>query len=201
MYVSEQEGRTIRWMVRTVPKRSGVHMSDLLDDKMGPLEGLNRLLGGNREFSEYFKKIEHLRISRDFHIPYGAGISNDGAKVYISSDIKTIVQGVDCGICLVYHEATEWGLREFCKIGLDYNKDPRGHEFANRVEARKASELLGLPLEEAWKIYGRIIDPQVMHDEDGVVADVPGDLALYPYTKKLQEKIKRSWNLEKPKTR
>jgi len=161
-----------------------------IDDQLGSEVELNRLMTQFPDFARYYDQIEDIPISTAFHIPYGAGIAELGTHVYVSSDINPVVLGVDCSRALAYHEATEWALRKFAGIGVDYAHDPAGHRLANRAEAMCAARLLDKPLAEGWRIYSRYIDPQVRYDESEPVRDCPPDLALYPYPEELRAKIR-----------
>ena len=152
-----------------------------IDDKLESAEWLVELREGNAEFNAYLIKAWQFRPVRTFFIPFGAGISEDGQRVYISHDIQTIIDGVECENALVRHETTEWALRKFCSIGVDYLTDPSGHRLANRAEHDRVMELLAR--ENGWELYEEIINPQVILDEREEFEDlpIPQDLALYPY--------------------
>lgn len=161
-----------------------------IDDTLGSILELERLKMQFQDFQVYWNAIDTLPISRTFHIPYGAGINAKGTIVYVSSDIDPFVNSIDCASALAYHEATEWALRKFCQVGVDYAHDPQGHRLANRAEAERAAKLLSLPVDAAWKLYSKHIDPEVQYDESEPIANVPPDLALYPYPPDLRAKIK-----------
>ncbi len=166
-----------------------------IDDRLGPEGELEELRLQYPELEEYLSWAWGLKPVRTFFIPYAAGISADGKRVYISYDIQSSVEGIDCESALVRHETTEWGLRRFCLIGEDYITDPRGHRLSNRAEHDRIVQLLGG--EDAWDIYTEIIDPQVINAERGDFEDrpIPQDLALYPYDQEEQEKlITAMWN-------
>lgn len=147
------------------------------------------------DLNAYLTMAWSLKPIRTFFIPAGAGISDSGKRVYISYDIQTIVDGIECESCLVRHETTEWGLRLFAGIGYDYFLDPRGHRLGNRAECDCALHLLGR--DDAWEIYSEIIDPQVVIDERMEFDEkpVPRDLALYPYEDEQREALQMAmWN-------
>ncbi len=160
-----------------------------IDDRLGDAEELARLRATDHHFSMWLQAAYQLHPIRTFFIPYGAGISEDGNHVYISYDIQTIVDGIECESALVRHEATEWGLRHFFGIGEDYESDPSGHRLANRAEHDRVVQLL--VREDAWDIYTEIIDPQVILAERTDIGEkpVPKDLAMYPYDENLQNKL------------
>jgi len=161
-----------------------------IDDKLGDAEELAYYRQQNQRFNDYLEGAYRLVPVRTFFIPFGAGISTDGQRVYISYDIATIVQGTECFSALVRHETTEWGLREFFKIGEYYESDPHGHRLANRAEHDRVVQLLARG-EIGWELYTEIIDPQVVLAERQDLNDkpVPKDLALYPYEDEMIEKI------------
>ena len=167
-----------------------------IDDHLGSQETLNRLLVEKPEFASYCASAWSLPPIRTFFIPFGAGISDAGNRVYISYDLQTMVDNVECANALVRHETTEWALRQFCSIGLDYSSDPSGHRLANLVEHDRVCSLLDRP--EAWDRYCEIIDPQVILDERQSFADksVPKDLALYPYPPDIADRLRQAmWNV------
>src|SRR5215469_12083137 len=89
-----------------------------IDDTLGPAGKVDELRAQDPGFDEYLKRAWHFRPIRTFFIPYGAGMNEAGTRVYISNDIQTVIDGVDCAECLVRHETTEWGLRYYLRIGV-----------------------------------------------------------------------------------
>jgi hypothetical protein len=159
-----------------------------IDDRLAPEGDLQEIIEGNQQLKEYLKTAYSLLPIRSFFIPFGAGMSFDGTRVYISMDINTMLDGIDISPVLIRHETTEWGLREFAEIGEDYARDPTGHRLANRAEFELITHLLG---EDGWERYVDFIDPQVIKDERESFDDkpVPADLALYPYDDVQKENI------------
>ena len=157
-----------------------------VDDTLGPADELRRLRGVYADLDSYLSGADRLPIVRA-SIPFGAGISEDGATRYIDSRLNCVVDNIDCSLALATHESTEWALREFCGIGLDYAADPRGHRLANRAEYTRV-----LSLGRTWEAYDDFIDPQIREIEHAPLIDVPKDLALYPYESDsaLVEKLK-----------
>jgi len=155
--------------------------SAAIDDTLAPAEELAALRTNNEQFNDYLRWAWKQIPNRNFFVPYGAGISENGARVYISNDIATLVEGIDCADALLRHETTEWALRTFLRIGDDYENDPRGHRLANRAEHDRVLALLDRP--EAWELYTSHINPQVLFDERESLEGkrLPVDLALYPY--------------------
>ena|SRR5258708_7429867 len=160
-----------------------------IDDRLGPEDQLAELRAEHPELDAYLVMAWNLAPVRTFFIPYGAGISADGARPYISNDLQSNINSIECGQALVRHETTEWGLRHFCAIGEDYANDPRGHRLANRAEHDLVLSLLDR--EDAWELYSMIIDPQIILAERQEFEDraIPFDLALYPYDEDLKRKL------------
>lgn len=146
-----------------------------IDDTLGPEGELEALASQHSALRAYLTLMSTLPILKG-QTPFSAGISTDGRTRYIDPRLATILDGVDLSPALATHESIEWALREFCQIGVDYGRDPRGHRLANRAEAEMA-ESLGFD----WETYSEFIDPQVRAIEALPLTAVPGDLALYPY--------------------
>src|SRR6266702_7291255 len=131
-----------------------------IDDRLGPEGELDSLRTEYPSLDAYLNSAP--AINRNYNIPYGAGISEDGQTVYIDSRLNTMVDGVDCAQALATHERVEWALREFCQIGRDYAADPRGHRLANRAEYEMVHNLLWKQFEfpdDAWEEYDDALDP------------------------------------------
>lgn len=171
-----------------------------IDDTLGPGAELDNLRRQNIELDQYLIRAWQFKPVRTFFIPFGAGISNDGERVYISYDIQTCIDGVECENALVRHETTEWALREFAGIGKDYAADPSGHRLANRAEFEMVAALLA-PRDDPWGLYSEIVDEQVINAERTRFDErpIPQDLALYPYSYGMRGKLQeamlndRSW--------
>lgn len=163
-----------------------------LDNRLGDADDLAALIAENPDLRAYLEIAWNLAPVTTFFIPYGAGISADGKRVYRSYDIQTQIQGINCDSALVRHETTEWGLRHFLGIGEDYISDPTGHRFANRAEHDLVNQLLNR--EDGWDVYSEIIDPQITNSEREEFEDypVPRDLAMYPYDEDLQARLREA---------
>ena len=169
-----------------------------IDDILGSAAQLQRYLEQSDDLRTYLLIADSLPILRAT-IPYGAGISTDGQTRYIDSRIDTIFNGVDVGSALARHESVEWGLREFCGVGVDYANDPMGHRLANRAELDKLNELIpnyANDMANLWADYDDFIDPQIREIEYAPLDEnVPLDLAMYPYEgTPLYEKIRKVQN-------
>src|SRR5215831_16700836 len=124
-----------------------------IDDKLGPEGELVNLRQRYPDLDAYLRDAWNFVPVRTFFIPLGAGINEDGTRVYISYDIQTNIDGVECENALVRHETTEWALREYCGIGEDYASDPSGHRLANLAEHDRVIELLAGRGDDAWSVY------------------------------------------------
>ena len=144
-----------------------------IDDKLGPKGELERLMDEHDDLRKYLEKPHYLARAT---IPFGAGISEDGATVYVDRGLKTVIHGVNVIGALATHERVEWGLRKFCGIGEDYSKEPEGHRLANRAE-KEFVERLGVD----WGKYCDFMDPQLERIEHEKIRRIPKNLALYPY--------------------
>lgn len=154
-----------------------------VDDTLGSEAELQSLLRENRALGDYLKGATELPILRGNDIPFGAGISTDGQRRYIDRHLHTRFRGLDISQALATHESTEWGLRKFAQIGVDYPKDPSGHRLANRAEFIALARIFQSSADEGlWRDYSNFIDPQVKRDEKENIEEPPQDLALYPYT-------------------
>ena len=165
-----------------------------IDDTLAPEGQLEALCAANPIYNEYLIRAWHFIPIRTFFIPYGAGVSEDLERVYVSYDLQTIIDGIETVECVLRHETAEGGARVYCdpQIGFDYAKDSRGHWLGNRAEHDRVLELLRRP--DAWEIYGEIIDAQVVLEERTKFADkpVPLDLALYPYDERFRDMIREA---------
>ncbi len=152
-----------------------------IDDKLGPAGELERLRQEHQDLDEYLLHADELPILAA-SCPYGAGISKDGQRRYIDPRLQTELDGVDLKPALAEHETVEWGVRQYCKIGLDYAYDPRGHRLANRAEYNKVAELFpDLDPDEAWEVYDEFLDPQLKALENLDIPAPAKDLDMYPY--------------------
>jgi hypothetical protein len=165
-----------------------------IDDRLGPEGELERLRAGNTELDSYLQTLDSIPIHRA-GVPFGAGISQSGNAVYIDPRLDTDLDGVNLDRALATHEVVEWGLRQYAKIGVDYDYDPRGHRIANRAEYNTVAGLFpDLDLEDAWEKYDEFIDPQIRRIEGEPLSGVPSDLATYPYEddEAMMKKIKEA---------
>jgi hypothetical protein len=165
-----------------------------IDDKLGPEGELEKLRRRSALLDTYISTMGTRPVYRA-GVPFGAGISQNGQFIYLDSRLDTVINGVDVGEALATHEQIEWALREYLKIGEDYEYDPRGHRLANRAEYEVVTLLFpDLEPQEAWDLYDEFIDPQIRKIEGEDLSNCPSDLATYPYEhdKALMEKIREA---------
>ena len=128
------------------------------------------------------------KIDRDHDIPYIAGYSQNGEKIYIDRHLpKSAVIGgkrVQTDRFIILHEAVEKALLD--EMGLHYL---HAHQIALRTE-RAAVEAEGF----AWRDYNAFTKAHERQIDDEQLEKVPDDLDLTPYRnerdfQKLQQMI------------
>ena len=115
------------------------------------------------------------KIDRDHDIPYIAGYSQNGEKIYIDRHMpKSAKLGgkrVQTDRFLILHEAVEKALLD--ELGLHYL---HAHQIALRTE-RAAVEAEG----HAWREYNAFTKAHERQIDDENLKKVPDDLDLTPY--------------------
>jgi len=115
------------------------------------------------------------KIDREHDIPYIAGYSQNGEKVYIDRHLpRSAVLGgkrVHTDRFVILHEAVEKALLD--ELGLHYL---HAHQIALRTE-RAAVEAEGL----AWREYNAFTKSHEREIDDEKLQKVPDDLDLTPY--------------------
>jgi len=115
------------------------------------------------------------KIDRDHDIPYIAGYSQNGEKIYIDRHMpKSAKLGgkrVQTDRFLILHEAVEKALLD--ELGLHYL---HAHQIALRTE-RAAVEAEG----QAWREYNAFTKAHERQIDDENLKKVPDDLDLTPY--------------------
>lgn len=165
-----------------------------IDDRLGPVGELSRLRRKFPQLNQYLQTVDSLEIHRAT-IPFGAGISKYGQRPYVDERLDLEFDGKNVAVCLRAHECTEWALRKWADIGVDYDFDPRGHRLANRAEFEELARLHGSADEdELWDAYNEFLDPQLRKLEHAPLTNVPPDLALYPYEsdEKMMERLREA---------
>jgi hypothetical protein len=114
-------------------------------------------------------------VSWDYDIPYIAGYSNDGRKVYIDRHLphtfRTLFRTVRVEPFLVTHEVVEKALLD--ELRLHYL---HAHQIAVRTE-RDAVTAAGV----SWRVYQRFMKRYERVIEEESLQKVPSDLDLTPY--------------------
>ena len=115
------------------------------------------------------------KIDRRHDIPYIAGYSQNGEKIYIDRHMpkSAVLNGkrVQTDRFLILHEAVEKALLD--ELGLHYL---HAHQIALRSE-QAAVEAEGLP----WRDYNAFTKAQEKPIDDEKLKRVPDDLDLTPY--------------------
>ncbi len=114
-------------------------------------------------------------IDRDHDIPYLAGYSNDGRRIYIDRHLppRFSYRGREIGVdrYLLLHEEVEKTLID--QLGLHYQ---HAHQIATRAE-EAAVRADGV----SWRAYDRFMQKFVKRMGDERLTKLPADLDLKPY--------------------
>jgi hypothetical protein len=122
--------------------------------------------------SRFLKEIKKsVSIVRTYDIPYVAGYSVDGKKVFIDRHMDTNFKGTDITKYLVLHEKTEKAL--LIIFNLKYQQ---AHHIATYVE-HDAVVKDGLD----WKEYEKFVEKYVKKLDHENLQKSPPDLDLEPY--------------------
>lgn len=119
---------------------------------------------------ELLKKVKI--IPHKYDIPYLAGYSNDGKKLYIDRRVPEKFKGVSIYEFLALHEVTE----KYAEDNFNMEHEDAHYDIATPIE-RQAVENAGLK----WKEYTGFISAYVRTTEHETVTNVPGDLDMQPY--------------------
>ena len=115
------------------------------------------------------------KLDRNHDIPYVAGYSQNGEKIYIDRHMpKSFRHGgkrIETDRFLILHEVIEKALLD--ELGLNYL---HAHQIALRSE-RAAVEATGVP----WKVYDDYTQKHTKQIGDERLETVPDDLDLTPY--------------------
>ncbi len=114
-------------------------------------------------------------IDRDHDIPYLAGYSIDGKRIYIDRHLPPTFEyrGKQIGVdrFLLMHEEVEKTLID--QLGLHYQ---HAHQIATRAE-EAAVRADGI----SWRAYDRFMQKYVKRADDERLTKLPSDLDLKPY--------------------
>ena len=114
-------------------------------------------------------------IDRDHDIPYLAGYSLDGKRIYIDRHLPPTFQfrGREIAVdrYLLLHEEVEKTLIDQLKLHYQH-----AHQIATRAE-QAAVRAAGI----SWRAYDRFMQKNVKRDGDERLSKVPADLDTKPY--------------------
>jgi hypothetical protein len=169
----------------------------LLDDKLLPEQEFRRFLSSHPEIVEDVEKEK--TISHKFDMPYGAGYSLTGNRIYIDRHVPLIwpmKRRGDRGISISsHHSLKNSSRRNLVTVKVHIVKYPERHEAFESSCIR----LLSMPYEEAhhhavraewslvttdgydWDFYEKQWTPLIKADEVEKIERVPPDLDLSPY--------------------
>jgi hypothetical protein len=165
--------------------------SGSVDDHLGSSIELARLVEQFPSFGDYLASAEDFDLNTEDDVPFVGGITFDGKQPLGDRNFNWDWNGLIIKPSIREHECVEWGLRKFCRIGVDYEHDPAGHRLANRAELDElvrqlylqqvSDERRSMGEAELWKAYSAFVDPQVKGVESEQITSVNKQLALYPY--------------------
>ncbi|UVK46708.1 hypothetical protein BPNPMPFG_002410 [Mesorhizobium sp. AR07] len=116
-----------------------------------------------------------VKVSHDFDIPYIAGYSKDGGRIYIDRHLPRTMQWkgrtVRLAPFLLTHEVVEKSLLDELKLHYLH-----AHQIALRIE-RDAVKAAGL----AWRAYQSVMKQNEKPIDEEYLKKVPGDLDVTPY--------------------
>lgn len=119
--------------------------------------------------------LRRVRLDRGHDIPYLAGYSNNGKKIYIDRHIPKsfVARGKRhyTDKFLVLHEAIEKTL--LMQLGLHYQQ---AHQIALRAE-QAAVRAHGIP----WRDYDKFMQKFIKEAGDENLENLPRDLDIKPY--------------------
>jgi hypothetical protein len=119
--------------------------------------------------------LQRIHLDRTYDIPYLAGYSQTGHKIYIDRHVpKTFLtrgRRVRVDPFLILHEAVEKAL--LTRWGLVYQ---HAHQIALRAE-EAAVRAMGV----SWREYDRFMQVQIKEADDERLLRIPPDLDIKPY--------------------
>ncbi len=127
------------------------------------------------------------KINRRWPIPYLAGISADGAVVYIDENIPERLEGIPVDKYLETHESVEWALY----LAAEHDKKlqkvlaEKGDHYEPAHHLATAAEQYALISDGySWEKYRKHLEPLYRPIEHEDFSRAPPDLAEYPYSGK-----------------
>jgi hypothetical protein len=147
--------------------------------KFAPSERSLKVIEGNPQFKTRLARMNAIPIDRSYDIPYLAGYSKDGRKVYFDRHFDFKYNGRDISKYIRLHEVVEKAI-----IDIFNYKYQDAHKYATFFE-RRAVEDAGIN----WEDYCKRIDPfiKIVHREH--LKKVPKDLDLTPYQDEHEKKL------------
>ena len=133
-------------------------------------------------FRARMAKINTIPIIRTYDIPYVAGYSQDGKRVYFDRHFDTKFDGKDITNFIRIHEVVEKFL-----LDTQHMKYQQAHHYALHFE-RAAVEKAGIN----WNKYCDHIDPYIKKIGHEAITKVPKDLDDEPYADEKDKKILKS---------
>jgi len=146
-------------------------------DDIPPKGSLERLRALRKEHPELERRIRFRRyfVSK-FDVPYLAGSSLDGKRVYFDPKLIAGTEGDEwTRKCVALHEVIEWALKILFR---DYEER---HHLATAGEYSFVTELGHTPRE-----YRTLLRPLYAPIEHEKITNCPPDLDLTPYSGKLK---------------
>ena len=116
--------------------------------------------------------VKPTPVDRAHDVPYVAGVSGAGKKVYIDRHLRPTYKGHSIVPFLMVHERSEWVLMHL--LGLQYQA---AHKIATALE-KKAIEEGGTM---SWKLYQDHYKKYIKHADKEKLVNPPEDLDLVPY--------------------
>lgn len=119
---------------------------------------------------------KRLVINRDYHVPYLAGYSTDGTRIYIDRDLPRFLvtksrRRIEVDRYLLMHEAVEKALIDAYDL-----KYQHAHQIALRTE-----EALIRADGFTWREYDKLMQQYIKDVEAAKPLHLPPDLDLKPY--------------------
>lgn len=114
-----------------------------------------------------------MKLDTSHHIPYGAGTSKSGKKVYIDRDIPKFMKMKDGTQVNVYKALEAHELAEDAEMRKGMHYDQAHREYGIKAEKKYVGK--------HWKEYNDKIDSFIGRDEHMRVKKLPSDLEKKPY--------------------
>ena len=134
------------------------------------------LVNGRMLIAAIKEVLAQVHLDRDHDIPYLAGYSVDGSKIYIDRHLQKVFtdhQGHQHEVdkFLVLHETVEKAMIDCRKLHYQH-----AHQIALRAE-EAAVRAAGIE----WRDYDRFMQQWIKRADSGKITRVPMNLDLTPY--------------------